>query len=335
MPLVLSLAVLMALIVSSAALAAPSEKGEENGKGRDKKEASEQEASDDNSSDRQASQQEGSGSSTPPDDDGDPCEDSHGSDTGQGANTDGPDNEYTSTCDGRPSDNGNDSGGGGGRPCAGCVGNADDKNPPGQARNGDDANNGYECDGNNGVGGKKSSPANGNPAHTGCRQPPVDVCTVNCGPPPSCPPGSTAAECLPPTCPNGSAMPANGKCNKPPKLCPDGTPMPPDGTCVRGIIIDRDKKPGLPDIVRNIRVEGAPEPQPQVAPGAVLPFTGGDLVPLVTLALVLMAIGALSLRRPAPAGGAEPSGDRRQDAAGATVQLPSGKSFTLPLRRVL
>ena len=319
-PLVLALAMLMVLVVSISAWAAPSEQGEDNGRGHEKKEAEQQ--------------------PTPeptPTDDGDPCTTTHGSDTGHGANNDGPDNAYTSNCDGRDSDNGNDSGGSGGRPCAGCVGNADDKNPPGQATDDSDANSGYECDTNNGVGGKKSNPAPaGNPAHTGCRIPPTDVCTVNCGPPPTCPPGSTSAECLPKTCPNGQQMLPNGKCNenKPPKLCPDGTPMPPDGTCVRGIIIEKEKNPAVPDIVRNIRVGGAPEPQPQVAPGAVLPFTGGDLLPLITLALVLMAVGALSLRRPAPAGGADAMGDVRADD-GVTVQLPSGKTFKLPLRRML
>ena len=43
----------------------------------------------------------------------------------------------------------------------GSVGNADNKNPKGQRTNGSDHNNGYECDGNPGIG-------NGNPAHTGC-----------------------------------------------------------------------------------------------------------------------------------------------------------------------
>lgn len=80
----------------------------------------------------------------------------YGEFTGNGANTSG---AYDSTCDGRPSENGN--GSGGGRPCQGCVGNADNKNPPGQAPDGSDSNNGYECDGNNGVG-------KGNPAHSGC-----------------------------------------------------------------------------------------------------------------------------------------------------------------------
>lgn len=86
------------------------------------------------------------------------CATTHHSDTGNGANTSG---AYDSNCDGSASENGNGNGLAKGKPCAGCVGNADDKNPPGQAPNGDDANAGYECDTNRGVG--KS-----NPAHTGC-----------------------------------------------------------------------------------------------------------------------------------------------------------------------
>jgi hypothetical protein len=58
---------------------------------------------------------------------------------------------------GLPSGNGNATN----QPCAGCVGNADAKNPPGQAPDGSDANNGYECDGNQGIG-------QTNPAHSGC-----------------------------------------------------------------------------------------------------------------------------------------------------------------------
>ena len=44
---------------------------------------------------------------------------------------------------------------------AGSEGKADSKFPPGQAPDGSDHNNGYECDGNGGVGQK-------NPAHSGC-----------------------------------------------------------------------------------------------------------------------------------------------------------------------
>ena len=91
------------------------------------------------------------------------CSPTHGSDTGHGANTSpGP---YTNTCEpehepGNGSENGNATG----QPCAGCVGNADDKQPPGQFPDGSDHNNGYECDGNQGVGKE-------NPAHTGCAYP--------------------------------------------------------------------------------------------------------------------------------------------------------------------
>jgi hypothetical protein len=51
-----------------------------------------------------------------------------------------------------------------GKPCDGCVGNADDKTPPGQMLDGSDRNAGYECDSNKGVG-------RGNPAHTACDVP--------------------------------------------------------------------------------------------------------------------------------------------------------------------
>ena len=60
---------------------------------------------------------------------------------------------------GEPSGNGSATN----QPAAGTVGNADDKAPPGQSLN--DPNNGYECDGGQGVG-------NSNPAHSryaGCR----------------------------------------------------------------------------------------------------------------------------------------------------------------------
>jgi hypothetical protein len=92
----------------------------------------------------------------------------HNSNTGNGANTSG---AYDSTCNGSASGNGN----GGAQPCAGCVGNADDKNPPGQAPDGSDNNNGYECDGNNGI-------AKTNPAHTGCVTT-TSTTTTTTGPP--------------------------------------------------------------------------------------------------------------------------------------------------------
>jgi len=88
------------------------------------------------------------------------CTATHNSDTGNGANTSpGP---YTNTCEPEhASNNGNGAGLAVGKPDAGTVGNADDKQPKGQFPDASDNNNGYECDGNNGI-------ALENPAHTGC-----------------------------------------------------------------------------------------------------------------------------------------------------------------------
>jgi LPXTG-motif cell wall-anchored protein len=90
-----------------------------------------------------------------------------------GANGKCPGGPYCSTRDGSPSQNGRGDGKATGKPCAGCVGKADNKNPAGQYPNGTDANAGYECDRNSGVG-------QTNPAHTGCRpsKPPM-VCVDN------------------------------------------------------------------------------------------------------------------------------------------------------------
>lgn len=102
------------------------------------------------------------------------------SDTGHGANQGEP---YDNTCPNGESGNGNGNGESTGKPCAGCVGEADDKNPKGQLPGPQDHNNGYECDGNHGI-------ARTNPAHTGCRSvtpnPPTlgftaDVPALPCG----------------------------------------------------------------------------------------------------------------------------------------------------------
>ena len=92
--------------------------------------------------------------------------------SGHGANVHGP---YDSTRDGSPSANGNGNGKAIGKPCAGCVGKADNKNPPGQMPNGSDPNAGYECDRNHGIG-------RTNPAHTGCTAAtPPPGCVTDCG----------------------------------------------------------------------------------------------------------------------------------------------------------
>jgi LPXTG-motif cell wall-anchored protein len=81
-----------------------------------------------------------------------------------GANGSCPDaGAYCSTRDESPSMNGLGEEQPPGRPCAGCVGKADNKNPPGQAPDASDPFAGYECDSNQGVG-------QSNPAHTGCEE---------------------------------------------------------------------------------------------------------------------------------------------------------------------
>src|SRR5207248_11743797 len=96
---------------------------------------------------------------------------------GDGANVSGP---YDPNGVGLPSGNGNGNGDANGKPCAGCVGNADGKNPPGQLPGGQDHNNGYECDGNHGVG--RTNPAhsrrNDPGATTTTAAPPTSTTTV-------------------------------------------------------------------------------------------------------------------------------------------------------------
>lgn len=114
-----------------------------------------------------------------------------------GANGQCPGGPYCSTRDGSASMNGNGGGKAVGKPCAGCVGKADNKNPKGQMPNGSDHNSGYECDKNNGIG-------KTNPAHTGCKpttQPP----TVT--PPGVTPPGVTPPSVSPPSVSPSSVSP--------------------------------------------------------------------------------------------------------------------------------
>ena len=90
-----------------------------------------------------------------------------------GANGQCPGATYCSTRDGSASQNGSDNGNHSGEPCAGCVGKADNKNPPGQEKQdplGTFPNNGYECDNNQGIG-------QTNPAHTGCTPSPTPTPT--------------------------------------------------------------------------------------------------------------------------------------------------------------
>src|SRR3954468_13510690 len=154
---------------------------------------------------------------------------------GNGANQDC--GAYCPSGVGLPSGNGNGNGNANGKPCAGCVGNADDKNPPGQYPDGSDHNHGYECDGNNGIG-------KTNPAHSGCQSSPPPTCedTHSCPPPPceethSCPPSGCPegqvmddnGDCTTPGCPEGQVMGDNGDCTTP--GCPEGQVMGDNGDC--------------------------------------------------------------------------------------------------------
>src|SRR5436190_8509958 len=104
-----------------------------------------------------------------------------------GANGQCPGGPYCSTRDGSPSGNGNGNGNAVGKPCAGCVGKADNKNPQGQMPNGSDHNAGYECDTNHGIG-------RTNPAHTGCTSTTPPTCTPKPGEDENCQPGQ---QCTP------------------------------------------------------------------------------------------------------------------------------------------
>lgn len=144
---------------------------------------------------------------------GDPSSPQPGSNadfSGNGANTNGP---YDSTRDGSPSLNGNGGGESVGKPCAGCVGKADNKNPQGQMPDGSDANAGYECDRNHGIG-------RSNPAHTSCQpgeQPPGEQ------PPGEQPPGEQ---------PPGEQPPGKEKPAGPPEAAPPGGELPDTGASV-------------------------------------------------------------------------------------------------------
>lgn len=118
---------------------------------------------------------------------------------------------YDSTCDGTPGEQGND----GNDKVAGSEGSADNKFPPGQIPSGpDDGNNGYECDGNNGI-------SKGNPAHTRCKQPPPPTAV--------CVPTAANNFCQPPNPPKPPKTPEEPEVLKkfvrrPPPTAPPAVP---------------------------------------------------------------------------------------------------------------
>lgn len=187
---------------------------------------------------------------------------------------------YCSTRDGSPSGNGVGDGKATGKPCAGCVGKADNKNPPGQAPDGTDHNNGYECDGNQGIG-------KTNPAHTGC----VEVAGQQLPPPPPAP-------CVP----DGAAGPDAEDCEpvRPPTRPTVVTTSSPDGD-VLGESVVRPFAPTAAPQPRTL-VSAAVTPTALAATTAaatptVLPFTGGPAAAMAAqIALLLLALGAALVR---------------------------------------
>ena len=202
-----------------------------------------------------------------------------------GANGTCPQGPYCSTRDGSASQNGRGDGEAKGKPCAGCVGKADNKNPRGQYPNGSDRNAGYECDRNQGVG-------QGNPAHTGCE-------------------GDTPTTTE--TCPDGSAMPPSGNV----KDCDTSTPPGGGGGGVPPGIggVDTGVPPTVtPPVVAGVEtlvppadaeLNRPPADVPQAAqalPGAaVLPATGAasmmTLLSALALGLLTLGAGTLTYRR--------------------------------------
>ena len=186
-----------------------------------------------------------------------------------GANGQCPDGPYCSTRDGSPSGNGNGTGKATGKPCAGCVGKADNKNPKGQLPGGSDNNAGYECDRNHGIG-------RSNPAHTGCTtgtaQPVGQPVTEPVNTP------VTQPVTHPTTCPAGESMVA--------------------GTCVLGTSFSRPPATAagndVPTSVLGERVVRTPAGA--VAASSSLPFTGAPTGELLALAITALTVGgALAL----------------------------------------
>jgi hypothetical protein len=203
---------------------------------------------------------------------------------GGGANGDqcssDPKATYCSTRDGSPSLNGNGGGNATGKPCAGCVGKADNKNPPGQEMQdpmGTFPNNGYECDHNNGIG-------KTNPAHTGCQStttPGCDEATEDCTPN-EC--DEATEDCTPSECDE-----ATEDCT-PNETC---TATAANNFCSEVLGEHHNRKP---PVVLGERIV-APEadvPPTAATPGA-LPFTGGEIGILLMLAVTALGAGGAIL----------------------------------------
>src|SRR6478735_5200659 len=206
-----------------------------------------------------------------------PQPNSHADNNSGGANGQCPGGAYCSTRDGSPSMNGNGGGKATGKPCAGCVGKADNKNPKGQRPNGSDHNAGYECDRNHGIG-------RSNPAHTGCTTTPPEGCQPGdpyyptCVPPEGCQPGDAYY----PTC-------------VPPEGCQPGDAYYP--TCVPPKGTEGGRKP----VVKGVEAFRTPPTVKAVPVAGALPNTGTsmgvELLGLLGVSLLGAGVVTMAVRR--------------------------------------
>ena len=220
------------------------------------------------------------------------CSPTHHSNTGHGANTDGDDNPYHNTCEHEHAPgNGKGDGTAAGKPCAGCVGNADDKNPPGQAPGGSDGNAGYECDRNQGVGKE-------NPAHTGCGESSetgTQVVTVksenteHTEDTEVAATGDTKTDAAPSAATLASAV--NATAGVPAASAPPGRPAEVLGVQLSRSDAAQPATNGRPAEVLGVQYERSAQ--------AGLARTGGSFLPLVSAGGLLVAIGTVlsSVRR--------------------------------------
>ena len=222
-----------------------------------------------------------------------------------GANGKCPGGPYCSTRDGSPSMNGNGGGKATGKPCAGCVGKADNKNPKGQYPNGSDHNAGYECDRNHGIG-------RSNPAHTGCTSGGTTDCTTN-PTAPECSGGGTDCTSNPtaPECSGGgtdcTTNPTAPECNgghggdcmtnpTAPECQPGGgnecVPTAANNFCTTNVLGEKvTKTPNGPTNVPPASVLGERVTQ---SPNGALPFTGADIALMTALGLAT-ALGGMAM----------------------------------------
>jgi LPXTG-motif cell wall-anchored protein len=219
------------------------------------------------------------------------CSDDDAGDTGP----------YCGTTRDHESLNGNGNGEAVGKPCAGCVGKADNKNPPGQMPNAaEDGNSGYECDTNNGIG-------KTNPAHTGCvTSSGGEECVPSeanhqCGQGEECVP-SEADDCVegeggvtppttPTTPPEGTEVtPPKGTDVTPPKGAEVTPPAPARPPVVAGVETVA-QPPGA--VQQSVTPPTAVQPSSGVLPNTGMPASLG-LVALIGLAF--LGLGAMAMR---------------------------------------